>query len=107
MTSEGKYTDDADGGWTHIDFDELELGDRIGGGGVGIIYNGWIRKTHRPVALKTLFDSRVDEKLKKEYMDELLVMSKLKHVRTYFLSSLQLLRTRNKCKYINMLGKHC
>ena len=31
------------------------------------------------MALKTLFDPRVDEKLKQEFMDELLVMSKLQH----------------------------
>ena len=30
-------------------------------------------------ALKTLFDPRVDKALKQEYMDELLVMSKLSH----------------------------
>jgi serine/threonine protein kinase len=67
-----------DEGWTHIDFDrEIELGERIGGGAVGIIYKGWFRDS--PVALKTLFDPRVDDKLKREYMDELLVMSKLNH----------------------------
>ena len=37
------------GGWEHINFDEIDLGDRIGGGGVGIVYNGWFRG--RPVAL--------------------------------------------------------
>jgi hypothetical protein len=42
-----------------------------------VIYKGWLRG--EPVALKTLFDPRVDEKLKKEYLDELLVMSKVKH----------------------------
>ena len=26
--------------WNHIDFSELEIGDQIGGGGVGIIYKG-------------------------------------------------------------------
>ena len=65
------------GGWEHINFDEIELGERIGGGGVGIIYNGWFRGS--PVALKTLFDNRIGEDLKREYMDELLVMSKVKH----------------------------
>ena len=39
---------------------------------------GWFQD--RPVAVKTLFDSRVDEKLKKEYMDELLIMIKVQHV---------------------------
>ena len=27
-------------GWAHIDFNEIELGDRIGGGGVGVVYKG-------------------------------------------------------------------
>lgn len=31
-------TDDAS--WSNIDFNEIELGDRIGGGGAGIIYQG-------------------------------------------------------------------
>ena len=65
-------------GWNQIDFErDIEIGERIGGGGVGVIYKGWLRD--EPVALKTLFDPRVDEKLKKEYMDELLVMSKVNH----------------------------
>lgn len=65
-------------GWQHIDYNrDIELGERIGGGGAGVIYRGWYRS--QPVALKTLFDPRVDENLKKEYLDELLIMSKLKH----------------------------
>ena len=32
------HTDDAS--WSNIDFNEIELGDRIGGGGAGIIYQG-------------------------------------------------------------------
>ena len=67
----------SDSTWTHIDFKELELGDRIGGGGAGVIYAGYFN--NEKVALKTLFDTRVDERLKKEYMDELLVLSKLQH----------------------------
>ena len=64
-------------GWANVDFNELELGEQIGGGGVGIIYKGWWKD--KPVGLKTLFDARIGEDLKKEYMDELLVMSKVKH----------------------------
>ena len=84
--SEAKYSEgkdggdskDADsGGWDNIDFAEIEIGEKIGGGGIGVIYNGWWRG--EPVALKTLFDSRIGEDLKREYMDELLVMSKVKH----------------------------
>jgi len=28
------------GGWTNIKFNEIDLGERIGGGGVGVIYKG-------------------------------------------------------------------
>ena len=31
---------DDDASWSNIDFNEIELGDRIGGGGAGIIYQG-------------------------------------------------------------------
>ena len=69
---------EGEAGWMHIDFErEVQLGDLIGGGGVGMIYKGWYKDEQ--VALKTLFDSRIGEDLKKEYMDELLVMSKVKH----------------------------
>ena len=64
-------------GWAHIDFKDLELGDYLSGGGVGMVYKGWYKSEQ--VALKTLFDSRIGEDLKKEYMDELLVMSRVKH----------------------------
>lgn len=76
---EGLDEKDSDelGGWAHIEFEDIEMGERIGGGGVGVIYDGYYRG--KPVALKTLFDSRIGADLKKEYMDELLVMSKLKH----------------------------
>ena len=75
---EGKCREEEKGGgWEHINFNEIEIGDRIGGGGVGVIYNGWFRG--QSVALKTLFDNRIGEDLKREYMDELLVMSKVKH----------------------------
>jgi serine/threonine protein kinase len=74
---ESKESKEDDGAWEHIEFKELEVGERIGGGGVGVIYKGWFR--NQPVALKTLFDTRVSEDLKNEYMDELLVMSKVRH----------------------------
>lgn len=66
-----------EGSWKSLDFADIEVGERIGGGGVGVVYEGWFRGEH--VALKTLFDPRVDEALKAEYMDELLVMSQLDH----------------------------
>jgi len=66
-----------EGSWANINYHEIELGDRISGGGAGIIYKGYWKG--KAVALKTLFDARISEDLKKEYMDELLVMSKVKH----------------------------
>ena len=63
--------------WTHIDPEELDIGQRIGGGGFAIVYEGRWKGKH--VALKTLFDPRVGEKLKQEFMDELHVMSSLSH----------------------------
>lgn len=69
--------DDQIPSWANVDFHEIDLGERIGGGGVGIIYKGWWRD--QPVALKTLFDARISGDLKKEYMDELLVMSRVSH----------------------------
>jgi serine/threonine protein kinase len=79
--SEGKSGDDEHSNelssWQHIDFKDIELGQRIGGGGIGVIYKGWWKDEQ--VALKTIFDSRISGDLKNEYMDELIVMSKVKH----------------------------
>lgn len=69
--------DDGLPGWAHIDFEEIEMQNRIGGGGVGVIYKGVFNK--QSVAVKTLFDARQGDDLTKEYMDELLVMSQVKH----------------------------
>lgn len=66
-------------GWTNFDISEIELDEQIGGGGVGIIYKGYWKKKNKVVALKTLFDTRISEDLKQEYLDELLVMSRVKH----------------------------
>ena len=63
--------------WEVADMDDVDIGERIGGGGFAIVYEGYWKGRH--VALKTLFDPRVDEKLKKEFMDELHVMSSLNH----------------------------
>ena len=42
---------DQEEGWTQVDFDkDIEMGERIGGGGAGVIYKGWFRD--EPVALK-------------------------------------------------------
>ena len=77
MESKAESKSDSTGGWKKIEFKDIELGDRIGGGGIGVIYNGWFKG--QEVALKTLFDTRVSEDLKQQYMDELLVMSRVKH----------------------------
>lgn len=39
-------------GWKDISFEDIELGNRIGGGGVGVVYEGWLG--NKAVALKTL-----------------------------------------------------
>ncbi|CAM9104620.1 unnamed protein product [Discosporangium mesarthrocarpum] len=63
--------------WKPVTIDEVIIEGCIGGGALGIVrkglYNG------RAVALKTLFNCRVDETLMREYMDELNVLSKLNH----------------------------
>jgi serine/threonine protein kinase len=74
---EGKHEDTPLPSWALIEFDDIHVGDMIGGGGVGIIYKGQFRG--KQVALKALFDTRIGEDLKREFMDELLVMSKLQH----------------------------
>ncbi|TYZ60506.1 hypothetical protein PybrP1_007958 [[Pythium] brassicae (nom. inval.)] len=56
---------------------ELTICENIGGGGVALVHRGFYRQ--QLVAVKTLFDPRVDAELKQEFMDELLVMSKLRH----------------------------
>lgn len=76
--NESKHSDCKDEeGWLHLEFEDIEIGEKVGGGGVGIIYNGWFGD--QPVAIKTLMDSRLDEALKQEYLDELLIMSRVKH----------------------------
>ncbi|GBG29214.1 Protein kinase, putative [Hondaea fermentalgiana] len=69
--------DDLEGQWRQIDIREVEVGEQIGGGGFAIVYEGFWKG--KQVALKTLFDPRADAAVKKEFMDELFVMSKLKH----------------------------
>lgn len=64
-------------GWEQLNFREIEIGEKIGGGGIGVIHRGTFR--NMPVAVKTLFNPRVTDEVKQEYMDELLVMSKVKH----------------------------
>ncbi|GAB9473714.1 hypothetical protein Gpo141_00010862, partial [Globisporangium polare] len=65
--------------WENIPFKELMVCENIGGGGVALVHRGFYRK--QPVALKTLFDPRVDAALKQEFMDELLVMRSKKKLK--------------------------
>ena len=63
--------------WKEIDYGDLEIGPQIGGGGFAIVYKGAWKK--RAVAIKAIFDPRVDDQVKKEFMDELLVMNQVQH----------------------------
>lgn len=47
------------------------------GGGIGVIHTGYYR--NKPVAIKTLFNPKVTNEVKQEYLDELLVMSRVSH----------------------------
>ncbi|CAM9591456.1 unnamed protein product [Scytosiphon promiscuus] len=60
-----------------ISFDEVELGEQLSGGGVGLIHCG--KYQGKRVAIKTLFDRRVEETQKREFQDEVLVLSQLRH----------------------------
>ena len=82
--SESK-SDDRDGAsptnvlssWALIDFEDVTVGRFIAGGGAGVIHEGEYKGER--VALKALFDHRISEELKREFMNELLVMSRLDH----------------------------
>lgn len=63
--------------WAMINFNDIEVGEKIGGGGAGVIFKGFWKR--QPVALKALFDPRISEELKREFMDELIVMSRVEH----------------------------
>lgn len=63
--------------WALIDFEDITVGKFIAGGGAGVIHEGTYKGER--VALKALFDHRISEELKKEFMNELLVMSRLDH----------------------------
>lgn len=40
------------GNWENIEFDQIEIGEQIGGGSVGLVHRGLYKG--KPVALKTL-----------------------------------------------------
>jgi serine/threonine protein kinase len=76
--SDDSNDNDQSSTWQHIDYDDIKIGEIIGGGGVGVIYKGIFKR--KEVAIKTFFDPRrVDEKVRQDFLDELMVMSKLKH----------------------------
>lgn len=56
MPGERKDGDESAPTWRELAFEDVELGDRIGGGGVGIVYQGWLGR--RAVAIKTLVGTR-------------------------------------------------
>ena len=68
--SDDDFEKDEDEGWKRIDIKDIDMGREIGGGGVALVYEGYYR--NEPVALKTLFDPKVDAALQKEYIRELL-----------------------------------
>ena len=58
--------------WEEVSYEDIELREQIGGGGFAIVYRcKWKGKN---LACKLMFDPNVDEKNKKEFMDELFTM---------------------------------
>uniref|UniRef100_A0A7S1CNY2 Protein kinase domain-containing protein n=1 Tax=Bicosoecida sp. CB-2014 TaxID=1486930 RepID=A0A7S1CNY2_9STRA len=66
-----------DAGWVDIDYSELSLGRKIGGGGFAIVHEA--RWRGQKIAVKTMFDPKVDDQTKREYMNELHHMRHLDH----------------------------
>lgn len=54
-----------------INPEDIQMGDMIGGGGLGLVYSATWR--NKNVAVKMLFDPRVNEALIKEFRDEAMV----------------------------------
>eukprot|EP00968_Pinguiococcus_pyrenoidosus_P006248 scaffold427_cov263-Pinguiococcus_pyrenoidosus.AAC.12 len=64
-------------GIVELDSSLIEFGELLGNGGVGMTYEGFYDS--EAVALKRLFDPRMELKLRQEFMDEVLVLSSLSH----------------------------
>jgi 5'-nucleotidase len=60
-----------------IDFDELEIGDLLGRGGYGEVYRGKWKGTG--VAVKTISAENITREMKKNFIEETSIMSRLRH----------------------------
>ncbi|KAG5176266.1 CTR-like PK [Tribonema minus] len=60
-----------------VAYSDLTVGEKIGGGGVGLVHRGWYNR--KPVALKVLFDARMNEELIREFTEEVNVLAQLRH----------------------------
>lgn len=67
----------AAGKWKEVAFDELELGEQLGGGGISVVYRCvWEGKN---VAVKMTQEGGITDELLTEYKEELLCMCALTH----------------------------
>ncbi|KAJ8599583.1 hypothetical protein CTAYLR_004686 [Chrysophaeum taylorii] len=78
MLSSSSSSSSSHHAWRQIDQGDVQVFEQIGGGGVAMVHRGlW---EGRGVALKTLFDPKLSgAALERAYMDEVLVMSQLRH----------------------------
>jgi len=76
---ESDFESDSEGDESLLDVspDDVEMGEMIGGGGLGLVYAAKWKK--KEVAVKMLFDPRVSEALIKEFRDEAMVQWGLNH----------------------------